>query len=366
MSVSRLKIPGVDIRPAGNDDGVAPPNHDDPPAPPGDHDAPPEDGAELLDDAQETGGNGQDQDGELDDGKQQSGDPDLDDFLDEPDVEHDWLIPDVLERGERWILTGAEGIGKSELCRGVAIQTGAGIHPFTLEPMDPLRVLLVDCENGRRHVRRKLRTLRNVAGDRLNRGQVIPIIEPSGVDLLEGDAVRWLTERIECNRPDLVIIGPLYKLAGGDPTSEEVARRVSGVFDQLRGTFAIALLIEAHSPYASAGKRPERPYGASLWSRWPEFGLHLSAQGQLHHWRGDRDEREWPTGLTRGGAWPWTVATDQRTTTFARILDELRDHGSQPSIRHLAEKLEVDKGQIERAIKANRAQWDQLIEDLDQ
>jgi len=23
-------------------------------------------------------------------------------------------------------------------------------------------------------------------------------------------------------------------------------------------------------------------------------------------WRGDRDRREFPTGLTKGGDWPWT------------------------------------------------------------
>ena len=45
-----------------------------------------------------------------------------------------------------------------------------------------------------------------------------------------------------------------------------------------------------------------RPYGASIWMRWPEFGLHITDTGQLKHWRGDRDEARLARHLTRVAA----------------------------------------------------------------
>lgn len=48
---------------------------------------------------------------------------------------------------------------------------------------------------------------------------------------------------------------------------------------------------------------------SSLWRRWPEFGLCLFNGGRLFHWRGDREEREWPEQMRWGGEgeWPWMV-----------------------------------------------------------
>ncbi len=94
----------------------------------------------------------------------------------------------------------------------------------------------------------------------------------------------------------------------------------------------MTVMIEAHSPHASnGGKRPIRPYGASLWLRWPEFGIYLSPEGQLQHWRGQRDERDWPAALKRGGLLPWTVVTRERDLLWARIAQSCADAGDQLS-----------------------------------
>lgn len=118
-----------------------------------------------------------------------------------------------------------------------------------------------------------------------------------------GPRMRPGCARSSC-RPErrLLVIGPLYKMASGSPIDEEPARQTSRVLDELRERQGITLVIEAHCPYPSrpGGARPIRPYGASLWSRWPEFGLHLTATGELAHWRGQRDERAWPPALRRG------------------------------------------------------------------
>jgi AAA domain len=228
-------------------------------------------------------------------------------FLAEPDPEHDWIVPKLLERGDRVILTGREGDGKSTLLRQFGVQVASGVHPFTLEPIEPVSVLLVDCENGRRHLKRKLRPLYAEAGDRyVDR---VHVYIAGDLDLLTKPG-RDLLDRLHRDvEPDLTLIGPTYKLAGGDPTKEEVAREVAGAIDKIRAAHGTAFLIEAHTPYTNTnGKREIRPYGASLWSRWPEFGVFLHADGKLEHWRGPRDERDWPARLQRDGSWPWTVA----------------------------------------------------------
>ena len=123
-------------------------------------------------------------------------------------------------------------------------------------------------------------------------------------------------------------------------------------------------MMEAHQPYAAGGRRAERPYGASLWSRWPEFGLHLAESGELRHWRGARDEREWPGALVRGGEWPWTAPTDSKAVTFARMCEAVLETGELLSYRDLAARLGCSKTTVERAIDANKAEWKRVCETL--
>jgi hypothetical protein len=210
------------------------------------------------------------------------------------------------------IVTGPEGGGKSTLLRQIAVQAASGIHPFRLEPSTAARVLLVDVENSRRQVKRQLRPLRLAAGEAYHPPSLRIVIRPDGLDLLQQADAGKLEQLVIETEAELLVIGPIYKLASGDPTAEDTARRVTGVLDRLRDIYDLAVIIEAHSPYASGGQaRPKRPYGASLWSRWPEFGLHLAPDGRLEHWRGQRDERAWPAKLERSEPWPWAPAEGQ-------------------------------------------------------
>jgi hypothetical protein len=286
----------------------------------------------------------------------------IDDFLNEPEPDYDFVVPGLLERGDRTILTGLEGAGKSVLGRQIAVQATAGIHPFTLETISPIRVLLVDCENSRAQVKRELRPLRLRAGSQLARGRLYVAVRPQGIDLY-GDAASaaWLEARIRRATPDLMVLGPLYKLAGGDPTSEEVARKVSSVLDDLRVRYGFALRIEAHVPHGhQGGNRPERPYGASMWLRWPEFGLHLTQTGTLTHWRGQRDEREWPASLKRGGEWPWTPDRNPREVLWGRIVARVHEDGRTYPIAGMARLLGAGHGSVQRAIEAHQAKWSEL------
>jgi RecA-family ATPase len=287
-------------------------------------------------------------------------DPELDQFLAEPEPDYDWLVPGVIERGDRTILTGGEGAGKSTLLRQIGVQVASGIHPFTLDPIDPVNVLLVDLENSRRQTKRQMRPLRLAAGNSYPAAHMRIIVHTSGLNLTEPTDMVWLSQRIETNKPDLVIIGPIYKMATADPTEEKPARTVIACLDHIRELYGVAMLIEAHSPHATGGgTRPTRPYGASIWMRWPEFGLHITETGQVKHWRGDRDERQWPAALTRGGAWPWTVAPDS-DQTFASVVECVTGHGGPMSYGEIAKALGCSKTWVAKVVKTNQRQWDDL------
>ncbi|MEU5933235.1 AAA family ATPase [Micromonospora sp. NPDC047187] len=245
----------------------------------------------------------------------------LDDFLNDDEQEYDWAIPGMLERRDRLIFTGGEGHGKSTLLRQMAVTTSAGLHPLDpTQKIEPLRVLLADFENPKKILSRSLAALRS----KVERANLAVVSRPEGLDIPGSpDDRKWLRDEILETSPDLLIIGPLYKLASDDLKEDRVSKPISTLIDELRAEFGFAVIIEAHSPHAAQGlTRPIRPYGASLWLRWPEFGLHLAKDGEIKHYRPPRDSRDWPKSLMRGGDWPWTTDT---TTAFTKDDHVKRD-----------------------------------------
>lgn len=236
--------------------------------------------------------------------------PDIDTFLSGDDPPYDWVIPNVAEAADRIILTGLEGHGKSTLVRQICVQIASGIHPFTGERIPPAPALIIDCENSTRQVRREIRPLRRTAGDAMDPALLRVRVIGSAINLAKPAVVDHLLRVIDTFQPRLIGLGPLYKLADGDPKDEQVGKAVADGLDRLRQQAGSTLLIEAHTPYADGGrsKRPIRPYGWSGWSRWPEFGIYLGPDGRLEHWRGQRDrDRIWPAALEQSSPWPWTA-----------------------------------------------------------
>jgi replicative DNA helicase len=290
-------------------------------------------------------------------------DPDIHDILAEPTPEYDWKIPGVAESGDRIILTGDEGAGKTTFLRQIAVQSASGVHPFTLDPMPPLNVLHLDAENSRTFSKREYRPLVELAGSQLGAGRLIPHFRPEGINLSTWTDQRWVRERCEATRPDILIVGPLYKLHEEDPNKERPARIVAAFLDAIRTEYKFALFIEAHSPHAAPGfTRPPRPYGASLWMRWPEFGFHLSKAGLVTHWRGPRDTRDWPAQFQREGRWPWNVPTNPDTVLFGKLATFVLQAATIPSLRTLEQQLGISKSTIDRCIKANSDKWAQVLE----
>lgn len=237
----------------------------------------------------------------------------------EADDAYDWVIPNVLERQDRLMLSANEGAGKTTLLRQMAILSAAGIHPFGFQPIDPVNVLVVDAENSERQWRRKARGLTDTAAMRGRRDprnhlalHCVPVMDITRPNDL-GQIHRWIDEA----KPDLMLVGPLYRVSGGRSlNTDEDAAPVLNALDSIRER-DVAMLIEVHAGHASSksGERELRPRGSAALMGWPEFGLGLRRDKELKgriptyslvRWRGDRDERDWPT-LTRGQhqVWPW-------------------------------------------------------------
>lgn len=246
--------------------------------------------------------------------------PDLWEFIGQEDPPPDWVIPDLLERGDRLIWTGFEGLGKSMFLRQLAVTVAAGLHPFHLTDIPQRTVLMIDCENSERQSRRKFRPLAAASISSRHRvpdGALRLIHRPAGLDLTRDDDAAWLIERVTAHQPDLLMIGPFYRLHAANINEEQAARRTVAVLDAARTKVDCALVVEAHAGHGEQGaNRSVRPLGSSLLLRWPEFGYGIKPAIEpdqhgrvklvkVERWRGDRAERDWPTQLVWGDPWPW-------------------------------------------------------------
>lgn len=250
------------------------------------------------------------------------------DNVPEDEEQYDWVVPGLLERGDRLILTGDEGAGKSTWLRQLALLPAAGLHPLTLAPIDPVRVLVVDAENSERQWRRQVRGLalqaaRNGLRDPAVHTHVVCTLNDTSLgnrqgilDLTRTHDLEAVHRLMEEHAPDILLIGPLYKLAPRALQTDDEAAPVLAALDALRGHGA-TLLLEAHFGNAGSGSngpRDPRPRGSRAQVGWPEFGLCLAKATDVQddgsavdviRWRGDREARPWPERMWRTGPYPW-------------------------------------------------------------
>jgi DnaB-like helicase N terminal domain/AAA domain len=239
-----------------------------------------------------------------------------------------WVVHGLIRRRHKIMIVGGEGAGKSWVLRFVALCAAYGIQPFRHTKIRPVRTLIVDLENPEDALFDSFEAiLKQVSG-------FSPQTEtharlwwrPAGINLRNRVDVAELENVIRTRRPDLVCLGPLY--ASYENTSkdfgwETAAREVQTVLKSLMVRYNFGLLIEDHAPQSDGGKRDMRPYGSSMWRRWPDVGIGMEpVEGRddsfrLTRWRGDRVPTDWPTWITRGSAskslWPFLGTWEDET-----------------------------------------------------
>jgi replicative DNA helicase len=232
-------------------------------------------------------------------------------LLSEADDEPDWLIPGLLERRDRLMLTGEEGLGKSHTLRQIALHAAGGIHPFEMSKMEPIKATIIDCENTWAQVRRKVRpAVEWVSRYGQDPSERVVVDCSTRMDITRDRDLSRIHQLLDAQQPDLVVIGPLYRLVPRALQTDDEAAPVLAALDTIRDR-GCAVLIEAHAGHAigKGGVRDLRPRGSSALLGWPEFGygMRTVAQGycDLVPWRGNREERAWPQRMRRADGFRW-------------------------------------------------------------
>ncbi|MFE3051583.1 AAA family ATPase [Nocardia sp. NPDC059239] len=260
-------------------------------------------------------------------------------FLSEESDENPWLVPDLFQRMDRLVLTGEEGLGKSEMCCQMAVAMAAHLHPLSGKPLGdnlpPIRVLVVDVENSAAQIRDRYNRVVAIVDQRRqmcglpqidwdNPGVNLRFSDPrpGGIDLLDSRDAAWVETQLSQTSPDVLVMGPLYRLHNENPSDEQPARKLTRIIDQWREQYGFALITEAHAGKAlnSTGTRSMAPIGSSVWLRWPEYGFGMRRAKEdpggknveiadFVAWRGARSKGVWPRQFNRSTSMlPWMPA----------------------------------------------------------
>lgn len=208
----------------------------------------------------------------------------------------------------------------STLLRQIALCSAQGVHPFTGRPMRPIRTLIIDCENSASVIAITGRPLADALRTRLGsdydseRCQVLRL--DGAVDVRDPTYRRRILSRIQAVEPELVVMGPLYKIARSRPgeTYEDAADDTQQALSELmsRATRPFGLLLEHHAPKRQGtSKRDFAPFGSQRWLAWPDFGFGLEEGDRImdggsetvvynvQTWRGARIPLAWPDQFIR-------------------------------------------------------------------
>lgn len=239
----------------------------------------------------------------------------------------EYVVPGIFARGDRLILTGFEGHGKSTFLRQMACQVAAGINPFTLEKCDPKRVLVIDMEN---HPDQVLTSWQDMVGlaarhDSPVEKGMLTILEEwnnDDLDLLMDSGFAWLQERVRAHMPDLVVMGPLTNMAGRDLKDDEVVRKIKKAVNAARSINGTVFVMEHHAPHKGPGdkERAVRPYGSSMFLKWPDFGYGFRPTGHNTWYEFQKTRfprvrsRKFPeymrNGTPNSDEWPWMPGSE--------------------------------------------------------
>jgi replicative DNA helicase len=249
-------------------------------------------------------------------------------LAEEYDTSTPWVIPDMLRQKWRGIVVAEEGAGKFVFLMQIALLVANGLDPFDPSMRIPAqRVLVVNGENPWEAMSHQVRLVQTRAQKELahSAGGNMKIWHmEQGMDLLQRRDQAKFERVIADFQPNLIVMGPLYKLF--QPSKNEMEQdtmKMIRFLDDMRVRHSTAMLIEHHAPKGDMARREIFPGGSSLWLRWPEIGMAFKVvdrddeghilEVDLDRFRGDRLPADWPRQLLRvdpmshvpwGGRWP--------------------------------------------------------------
>jgi len=211
------------------------------------------------------------------------------------------------------------------MIRQLMICAAAGVNPLPFAQnghenarIQPVRGLVLDAENSIPQWARGAKWITRQASE-LGVDPTNNLTIQTGVrmNLTSRNAVDQVHRWVDEFKPDMLAIGPIYKMVPHSLNDEDDMAELLASLDEFRER-GLTLVIEGHAGHGTDrnGEREFRPRGSSMMLGWPEFGLGIKpleddpAMVDLVKWRGDREERPWPERLRRGipGELPWMAA----------------------------------------------------------
>lgn len=230
------------------------------------------------------------------------------------------VIPTMMHQDYRTIIVAEEGTGKSLILRTIAQAAAQGRHPFSHLPFKPVRALVVDLENPAQAILQTgeilERRLMLAAGEQYDPERLRFFRRPGGMNIRNLQDKADLQREIAYHRPELVCIGPIYKMyrrTSGE-SYEDSADEAMAVLDELRTKYEFALVMEHHAAKGKSGEtRDLSPMGSQRWMAWPEIGISLYKDKNdpttlnVRRYRGDRlTGVAWPDRIVRNNS-GWLV-----------------------------------------------------------
>lgn len=222
------------------------------------------------------------------------------------------VIPGMMHQDYRTIVVAEEGAGKSLLLRTIAMSLSQGIHPFSHKPIEPKRVLIIDLENPTQAITETaepyMKHMAARVGVAFDEERLKVYRRPGGIEIRNLSDKAEVQREIAAHKPDLVVIGPIYKMYRRQPneTYEDSADSAMAVLDDLRTRYKFALVMEHHAAKGKAGERDLTPMGSQRWMAWPEIGISLykdkvdETMLNVKRFRGDRLQGvTWPDRIVR-------------------------------------------------------------------
>jgi hypothetical protein len=257
----------------------------------------------------------------------------------------DQLLGPLVVRGQRLVLGGHTGEGKTTMTLAIVHAIVSGEEFLNWHGAGGCRALVIDAEQGTKTIKRRVREAGLADSDAVDYVRV-----PDGLSL-DSDAQHVSeVERVLERGYGIVVADPLYKLHAGDSNAEREAVDLMRRFDAWRERYRFALLLPVHlrKPVPGTGKFTIHDiFGSSAYVRGAELvlGVQRVSNGfsRLHFLK-DRDG-DLPIGEK------WDLLFDQDEGYKLKAAEPDRDVEAE-IMELLADVACLPVGKIKGAIKA--------------
>jgi hypothetical protein len=265
----------------------------------------------------------------------------------------DELLGPLVIRGQRLVLGGHTGEGKTSLVFQIVRAIVLGEQLFEWQGIGNVRALVIDAEQGLKTVKRRLREAGLDDNSQVDYARV-----PDGLELdRDAQHIAAVEQQLAEGGYALVAADPLYKLHTGDSNAEREAVDLMRLFDRWREQyqFALALPVHCRKPIPGTKFTIHDLFGSSAYTRGAEvvLGLQRLRDGYSRlHFLKDRDG-DLPIGAH------WGLLFDRENGFQRDPEDGNKEPTTVDQVRELLEtepgmtkaRLETATGKSERTIQ---------------